>query len=130
MLKPSNLPYYPHYLITMYWIWFKIWASPHKKGNLLIFVCVLMNVWNVMFVNKVNEMYSWKFSKIFRTYTAFKIQVLSLSTIKCWDKFRIFSLPRQCIDKKTAKDFINLCLSCCHGFDIPQHFAKDYDLVF
>ena len=49
-----------------------------------------MSVSKVMFVNKVNEMYSWKFSKILKTCTAFEIQVLSTSAIKCQGKFRIF----------------------------------------
>ena len=35
-------------------------------------------------------MYSWKFSKILKTCTAFEIQVLSTSAIKCQGKFRIF----------------------------------------
>ena len=34
-------------LIAKYWVWFKIWESPHKRYP-LNFVCVSKNVWNVM----------------------------------------------------------------------------------
>ena len=42
-----------------------------------------------------------------------------------------FSLPRQCVRKKTAKDSAeNFTYYIDNGFCVPQHFAKGYDLVF
>ena len=48
----------------------------------------------------------WKYP-----YPAFKIQVLSISAIKCWNSAETFA-----------------CAS--NGFDMTQHFAQHYDLVF
>ena len=73
-------------------------------------------------------------SKVGLGYTAFEIQVLTTSAIKCRGKFRIFqfaSAMRWQKKKKTAKDLTET--SVYHvgsGYGIPRHFAKDYDLVF
>ena len=58
-------------------------------------------------------MYSRKFSKIFKTCTTFKIQVLSTSAIKCQSKFRIFQFALAMRWQKNCRRFnINYCLSC------------------
>ena len=82
-------------------------------------------------VYKTNELYLWVVFFPNLQGPAFEIQVLRALAIKCRGKFRILSLPRQCVSKKTAEDFAETFLyHVSNGFSISQHFAKDYDLVF
>ena len=59
-------------------------------------------------------------------YSAFKIQVLSTSAIKCWDNFRIFQFPLATVED-SAETFVYYV---ANGFGIGWHFAKGSDLVF
>ena len=60
----------------------------------------------------------------------FKIQVLSRFAMpRAISTF--FSLPRQCVGKKTADDSIDTFVYYLgNGFGMHRHFAKGHDLVF
>ena len=80
---------------------------------------------------KVCWSYIWCFAR-FGTISAFEIQVLRKSAIKCRGNFRTLQfasgMRRQ---KKTAKDSAQTFVHYVgNGFGIPRNFAKGYDLVF
>ena len=64
-------------------------------------------------------------------FAAFEIQVLSMSAIKCYDKFRIFEFAmamhqQKKKKKKTAEDLSETFVyRIRNGFGMPQHFTKD-----
>ena len=63
--------------------------------------------------------------------TAFKIQVLSTSAIKCQSDFRIFQFAAAIRPQKTAAHSTETFVYYIgNDFDIPRHFAEGFDLVF
>lgn len=65
--KSSNLLHHSYYLIANYWVWFQFQPSPHKRVSIIFHLCFNEKLKHNV-VNEMNNMFSWKLLKIFRTY--------------------------------------------------------------
>ena len=103
-----------------------------SKLRTLIIVHVQITKWLIckliFFKKKLNKFlkmssYFWllslilvyhKYSPETLKYSAFEIQVISTSAIKCWGDFRIFQCAWKCISKKYCPRLSrNLCILFC-----------------